>query len=32
VNKDMMVPIDKKRPEVGMRPMLPLWRISTTQI
>ncbi len=28
VNQGMMVPVDRRRPELGLRPMLPLWRIT----
>jgi endonuclease IV len=28
LNRGMMVPIDKERPGIGSRPLLPLWRIT----
>ena len=28
LNKGMMVPIDRERPSLGTRPLLPLWRIT----
>lgn len=28
LNKGMMVPIDPERPDIGNRPLLPLWRIT----
>jgi ribosome biogenesis SPOUT family RNA methylase Rps3 len=28
LNKGMMVPVDRERPSLGTRPLLPLWRIT----
>jgi hypothetical protein len=28
LNRGMMVPVDKERPSLGTRPLLPLWRVT----